>query len=87
MDYPAAKMSSFSACAKNWTCIAVVFKWMLSFTMWFDAPETEVKTDKAPLEAQWIGWAAAAFAFPVVIIALTWLEPLTKAAAAGVGVG
>ncbi|MEG2498821.1 NADH-quinone oxidoreductase subunit NuoN, partial [Brevundimonas sp.] len=55
--------------------------------MWFDAPATEVKTDKAPLEAQWIGWAAAAFAFPVVIIALAWLEPLTKAAAAGVGVG
>ena len=55
--------------------------------MWFDAPASEVKTDKAPVGAQWIGWLAAAFTFPVILIALTWLEPLTKAAAAGVGVG
>uniref|UniRef100_UPI002609567B NADH-quinone oxidoreductase subunit N n=1 Tax=uncultured Brevundimonas sp. TaxID=213418 RepID=UPI002609567B len=55
--------------------------------MWFDAAETEVKTDKAPVVPQWVGWAAAAFAFPVLLVALTWLEPLTKAAAAGVGVG
>jgi NADH-quinone oxidoreductase subunit N len=46
-----------------------------------------VTTDKAPAEAQWIGWAAAAFSFPVLLIALTWLEPLTRAAAAGVGIG
>jgi len=55
--------------------------------MWFDAPVDEVKTDKAPAEAQWIGWACAAFSFPLVIVALVWLEPLTKAAAAGFGAG
>ena len=55
--------------------------------MWFDAPVSDVPTDKAPAVTQWIGWLCAAFAFPGVIIALTWLEPLTKAAAAGVGVG
>lgn len=55
--------------------------------MWFDTPEFDVTTDKAPLEAQWIGWAAAAFSFPVLLIGLTWLEPLTRAAAAGVGIG
>lgn len=67
--------------------VAAFYYLRLIKMMWFDAPTTEVKTDKAPLEAQWIAWAAAAFAFPVVIIALAWLEPLTKAAAAGVGVG
>ncbi|WP_427792845.1 NADH-quinone oxidoreductase subunit NuoN [Brevundimonas diminuta] len=55
--------------------------------MWFDTPEFDVSTDKAPTGAQWIGWAAAAFSFPVLLIALTWLEPLTRAAAAGVGIG
>lgn len=55
--------------------------------MWFDTPEFDVTTDNAPASAQWIGWAAAAFSFPVLLIALTWLEPLTRAAAAGVGIG
>ncbi|WP_296178497.1 NADH-quinone oxidoreductase subunit NuoN [uncultured Brevundimonas sp.] len=55
--------------------------------MWFDAPETDVATDKSPLEAKWIALAAAAFCFPLVIVALTWLEPLTRAAASGVGIG
>ena len=55
--------------------------------MWFDAPVDEVVADKAPVEAQWIGWACAAFSFPLVIVGLTWLEPLTKAASAGFGNG
>jgi len=55
--------------------------------IWFDTPEFDVTTDKAPVSAQWIGWAAAAFSFPVLLLALTWLEPLTRAAAAGVGIG
>ena len=56
-------------------------------TMWFDTPEFDVKTDKAPAAPQWIGWAAAAFSLPIVIVALSYLEPLTRAAAAGVGIG
>jgi NADH-quinone oxidoreductase subunit N len=55
--------------------------------MWFDAPVTDVAPDKSPLEARWIALAGAAFSFPLVIVALTWLEPLTRAAASGVGVG
>ncbi len=55
--------------------------------MWFDAPLDEVATDKAPVESQWIGWAGAAFAFPLVIVGLTWLEPLTRTAASGFGAG
>ncbi len=55
--------------------------------IWFDTPEFDVTTDKAPVSAEWIGWAAAAFSFPVLLVALTWLEPLTRAAAAGVGIG
>ncbi len=55
--------------------------------MWFDAPLDEVRTDPAPIEAKWIGWACAAFAFPLVIVGLTWLEPLTRAAASGFGAG
>ncbi|AQR61953.1 NADH-quinone oxidoreductase subunit N [Brevundimonas sp. LM2] len=54
--------------------------------MWFDAaPEGTVATDKAPVESQWIGWACAAFSFPLVIVGLTWLEPLTRMAATGFG--
>ncbi|MGV9006068.1 MAG: NADH-quinone oxidoreductase subunit NuoN [Brevundimonas sp.] len=55
--------------------------------MWFDPPLDEVPTDKAPAAPQWIGWACAAFAFPLVIVGLTWLEPLTRAAASGFGAG
>jgi len=53
--------------------------------MWFDAPLGA--TDKAPAEAQWTGWLAAAFSFPLVLIGLTWLEPLARAAATGFGAG
>ncbi|QTC92707.1 NADH-quinone oxidoreductase subunit NuoN [Brevundimonas goettingensis] len=55
--------------------------------MWFDAPLDEVGADAAPVESQWIGWACAAFSFPVVIVGLIYLEPLAKAAAAGFGAG
>ncbi|KQW83658.1 NADH-quinone oxidoreductase subunit NuoN [Brevundimonas sp. Root1279] len=55
--------------------------------MWFDpAPEGTAATDKAPIEAKTIAWASAVFCFPLVMVALTWLEPLSKAAAQGFGV-
>ncbi|CAN5192779.1 NADH-quinone oxidoreductase subunit NuoN [soil metagenome] len=54
--------------------------------MWFDAPVSEVRTDPAPVEAQWIGWLCAAFSL-LAGVGLIWLEPLTKAAAAGFGAG
>ncbi|HEY0599892.1 NADH-quinone oxidoreductase subunit NuoN [Brevundimonas sp.] len=55
--------------------------------MWFDPAPEQAATDRAPLEAKSIAWACAAFAFPLVIVGLTWLEPLTAAAAAGFGAG
>jgi len=53
--------------------------------MWFDPAPEQAATDPAPVEAQWTAWAAAAFAFPLVIVGLTWIEPLTRVAAAGLG--
>jgi NADH-quinone oxidoreductase subunit N len=55
--------------------------------MWFDAPLDEVALDAAPAEAKTIAFACAAFAFPVVIVGLIFLEPLTRAAAVGFGAG
>ena len=55
--------------------------------MWFDPPIDETATDAAPVEAKWIAWASAAFAFPLVIVGLTWLDPLTRVAASGFGAG
>ncbi|WP_372707250.1 NADH-quinone oxidoreductase subunit NuoN [Brevundimonas sp.] len=56
--------------------------------MWFDpVPEGTVATDPAPVETKVIAWTSAAFAFPLVIVGLTWLEPLTRAAATSFGAG
>lgn len=56
--------------------------------MWFDpAPEGTAATDKAPFEAKTIALACAAFAFPLVIVGLTWLEPFAAVAATGFGAG
>ncbi|QQQ18840.1 NADH-quinone oxidoreductase subunit NuoN [Brevundimonas vitis] len=55
--------------------------------MWFDAAPDQAPIDKAPVETKVVGWAAAAFAFPLVIVALVWLEPLTRIAASGFGAG
>jgi NADH-quinone oxidoreductase subunit N len=56
--------------------------------MWFDeAVKGSEPTDAAPIEARWIAWGCAAFSFPLVIVALIWLEPLTRAASAGFGAG
>jgi NADH-quinone oxidoreductase subunit N len=51
--------------------------------MWFDAAPAPV--DGSPSEARWIAYASALFSFPAVLVALTWLDPLAKAAAAQMG--
>lgn len=54
--------------------------------MWFDpAPEGVEAIDRSPIEAKTIAIAAALFSFPLVMIALTWLEPFARAAAVGYG--
>lgn len=56
--------------------------------MWFDAPpEGDRAAEASPVEARWVGWLAAAFSFPLVLVALIWLEPLAQAASAGFGAG
>ncbi|HYE43890.1 MAG TPA: NADH-quinone oxidoreductase subunit NuoN, partial [Caulobacteraceae bacterium] len=51
--------------------------------MWFDpAPGP---ADASPSEARWIAVAGAAFSFPVVIIALSWLDPAARTAASAFG--
>ena len=54
--------------------------------MWFDpAPEGVEAIGKSPIEAKTIAIAAALFSFPLVMLALVWLEPLARAAAVGYG--
>jgi NADH-quinone oxidoreductase subunit N len=56
--------------------------------MWFDpAPEGVEPIERSPIEAKTIAIAAALFSFPLVMVALVWLEPLTRAAAVGYGTG
>ena len=56
--------------------------------MWFDpAPDGVEPIDRSPIEAKTIAIAAALFSFPLVMVALAWLEPLTRAAAVGYGAG
>jgi NADH-quinone oxidoreductase subunit N len=56
--------------------------------MWFDAaPEGVQRVDRSPLGAGTIALLCALFTFPVVIVALTWIEPLARIAATGFGAG
>jgi NADH-quinone oxidoreductase subunit N len=56
--------------------------------MWFDAaPEGVAPIDASPIEAKTIAFVAAAFSFPLVMVGLTWIEPLARAAAVGYGAG
>jgi NADH-quinone oxidoreductase subunit N len=51
--------------------------------MWFDPAPAEV--DGPPAEAKWVAYAGALFSFPVVLLALAWLDPAARVAAAGLG--
>jgi NADH-quinone oxidoreductase subunit N len=53
--------------------------------MWFDPSPAEV--DGSPAEARWIAFAAAAFAFPIVMVALAFIDPLAAVAASSFGAG
>lgn len=63
--------------------VAAFYYLRLIKVMWLDpAPGA---TDKPPLEARTIGILAALFSFPACLVALIWLDPLAKAAAAALG--
>ena len=55
--------------------------------MWFDPPVDDTPFDKASIETRVVGWVCAAFAFPGVIVALIWIDPLSRIAASGFGAG
>ncbi|MBO9558102.1 MAG: NADH-quinone oxidoreductase subunit NuoN [Caulobacter sp.] len=63
--------------------VAAFYYLRLIKTMWFDAPAAGV--DKPQPTARAIGFAAALFSFPIVLLALVWLDPAAKAAAAAFG--
>jgi NADH-quinone oxidoreductase subunit N len=63
--------------------VAAFYYLRLIKTMWFDAPNAAV--DAPAPAARAVGFAAALFSFPVVLIALIWLDPAAKAAAAAFG--
>src|SRR5436190_11037488 len=52
----------------------------LIMVMYLDAPVGE--TDEPPADAKGVAYAAGLFAFPVVALALVWIDPLAKTAAA-----
>lgn len=63
--------------------VAAFYYLRLLKAMWFDG--SAGATDKPPVEAKTIAIATALFAFPVVIVALTWLNPLAERAAHAFG--
>lgn len=60
--------------------VAAFYYLRLIKVMWLDAAPG--KTDTPPADARIAAYAAALFAFPAVLVALTWLDPLASAAAA-----
>lgn len=63
--------------------VAAFYYLRLIKAMWFDG--SAGATDKPPMEAKAIALVTAVFAFPVVIVALTWLSPLAERAAQAFG--
>ncbi|MGA0607092.1 NADH-quinone oxidoreductase subunit NuoN [Phenylobacterium sp. VNQ135] len=63
--------------------VAAFYYLRLLKVMWFDASTSA--TDKPPMEAKGVAVVLALFSFPVVLIALTWLDPLAANAARAFG--
>ncbi len=63
--------------------VAAFYYLRLIKVMWMDA--SPGATEKPPIEARTIGILGALFSFPLCILALIWLDPLAKAAAAALG--
>jgi NADH-quinone oxidoreductase subunit N len=63
--------------------VAAFYYLRLIKVMWFDA--SHGATDRPPFEARAIGVGLALFTFPVVMVALVWIDPLARAAAQAFG--
>jgi NADH-quinone oxidoreductase subunit N len=60
--------------------VAAFYYLRLIKTMWFDTLPAG-PTDRSPVEARGVAFAAALFSFPVAMPALALLEPLARRAA------
>jgi NADH-quinone oxidoreductase subunit N len=75
-----------AALALVFSVVGAFYYLRLIKTMWFEpAPEGTAAVDKPAPEIKGLAYAAALFSFPLVLIALVWLDPLAKAAAAALG--
>ena len=63
--------------------VAAFYYLRLVKVIWFDA--SPGATDRPPLEARAIGVGLALFCFPLVMLALSWIDPWARAAAAAFG--
>ncbi len=63
--------------------VAAFYYLRLIKVMWFDTPAGP--TDAPPAEARVIAIGLALFTFPLVLVALTYIDPLARAAAAALG--
>jgi len=78
-----AGLGPFAVAALVGSVVAAFYYLRLIKVIWFDA--SEGATDSPPLEARAISVALALFTFPVVLVALTWIDPLAHAAATAFG--
>ncbi|MDP1631895.1 MAG: NADH-quinone oxidoreductase subunit NuoN [Caulobacter sp.] len=76
-------MPAVAAVALVGSVVAAFYYLRLIKAMWFDPAPGAV--EKPPLTANAIAIIAALFSFPVVLVALVWLEPLALRAAAAFG--
>ena len=78
-----AGLGPFAVAGLVGSVVAAFYYLRLIKVMWFDA--SEGATDRPPIEARAIGVALALFSFPVVMVALSWIDPWAHAAAAAFG--
>jgi NADH-quinone oxidoreductase subunit N len=79
----AADLWWFAAAGLVSSVVAAFYYLRILKLMWFDTPTAEI--DKTPTEARLIAYGAAAFAFPVAMVALNLLYPLAQSAALSFG--
>ena len=78
-----ANLGWVAAIALVFSVVGAFYYLRLIKTMWFEP--SDAKTDAPAPEVKAIAYGAALFSFPVVMIALIWLDPLARIAAKAFG--
>ncbi|MEI6281570.1 MAG: NADH-quinone oxidoreductase subunit NuoN [Alphaproteobacteria bacterium] len=73
-----------AAVALVFSVVGAFYYLRLIKTMWFD-PAEGVAADKPVFEVKAIAYGAALFSFPLILIALVWLDPVSRLAASAFG--